>query len=172
MYFVYRDMKKMKMWHAVICPFKIRARVSPYALVLFYIVYYLLYVKWNQLAQLAGTRTRDSHDLGSNPRSHTFPILFFISNSHAALTLMLTILHQNAPSTCPRALTSKARIGKHATLQSNASHWIKKVNKFSPIIGPGFQIYTSNSGVYPPWFDFLFIFHFLNCYVIYLFYLF
>ena len=103
------------------------SRAFNQALTIFlYIFYWLLYVKWKQLAQLAGTRTSDHNDLGSSPRSCNFSILFFLSRFHATLILRLTIHFSTSPSTCPRALTPKARIGEHATLQSKAPYWIKK----------------------------------------------
>ena len=97
-------------------------------------------------------------------------MLFFISNSHTALTLMFTILHQNAPSTCPRAFTSKARIGKHATLQSNASHWIKKSQQIltSNWARP-FRLAPPNSNPHP-WFNFYF-FSFFLIFLIFYYYL-
>ena len=63
----------------------------PLTLFFFYIIYVILYIKWNCIAQLARGRACNLQDLGSSPRSGKNPMLFFYNWSHAGLTWKSTI---------------------------------------------------------------------------------
>ena len=60
------------------------------------------------MAQLAGIHACDSHDLGSNPRSHIFLMLFFYASFHAALIVKNTIFPHHQAIHVPNVHNHKA----------------------------------------------------------------
>ena len=81
------------------------------------------------MAQLAGIHACDSHDLGSNPRSHIFLMLFFYTSFHAALTVKDTIFPHHQAIHVPNVHNHKAEDGGTRMLRSTHPHTMQKVKK-------------------------------------------
>ena len=87
----FRHARKMKTWHIVIRWFEF-SRFNPLTLCFILIIFIdYLYIKRAKLVQLAKDGDCNIQDLGSNPRSILFPILFCKLCSHVILVLRRTI---------------------------------------------------------------------------------
>ena len=106
------------------------ARFDALTFVSSYYIYWLIIYQICSLAQVVDASVSNSLDLGSNPRSFTFSIIFFKSVSHAALIMMYTIFHPYQAYTRPRGSMQWFRLEAHHGYKSICHAWSKMVNKF------------------------------------------